>query len=72
MASGHDVAMGLAAFALISAASAQPAAGKVGLTIVVVPNGSLPRPANLPPTTPGAPPGCSKDAGHPVLYPSWE
>jgi enterochelin esterase family protein len=32
------------------------AAGKVRPLIVVMPNGSLPRPANLPPPTPGAPP----------------
>lgn len=32
------------------------AAGKARPLIVVMPNGSLPRPANLPPPTPGAPP----------------
>jgi enterochelin esterase family protein len=32
------------------------AAGKARPMLVVMPNGSLPRPANLPPTTPGAPP----------------
>jgi enterochelin esterase family protein len=32
------------------------AAGKAKPMLVVMPNGSLPRPANLPPTTPGQPP----------------
>jgi enterochelin esterase-like enzyme len=32
------------------------AVGKVRPLVVVMPNGSLPRPANLPPPTPGAPP----------------
>jgi len=32
------------------------ASGKVRPLIVVMPNGSLPRPTNLPPATPGAPP----------------
>jgi enterochelin esterase family protein len=32
------------------------AAGKARPLVVVMPNGSLPRPANLPPPTPGAPP----------------
>lgn len=43
------------------------AAGKVRPLLVVMPNGSLPRPANLPPPTPGAPPSPQAIAANAAL-----